>query len=122
MAGGGNSFGPQDALPEDDKLQFWVPLHKLFDGPECIAGLDLRLEFTRGLRNDELAQFHRFLDLNGLQNNWTGEDLEQFPFVIKDAMIAATAAVHNLTVVTRNIRDFDGFKVRTLNPFDPALE
>ncbi len=89
MAGGGSSFGPQDALPEDDKLQFWVPIHKLFDGPECIAGLDLRVELTRGLRNDELAQFHRFLDLAGLENNWRGEDLEQFPFVIKDDMIAS---------------------------------
>ena len=37
--------------------------------------------------------------------------------LIEDAMIAATAAVHHLTVVTRNVRDFEGFHVRTLNPF-----
>jgi toxin FitB len=37
--------------------------------------------------------------------------------LIEDAMIAATAAVHNLTVVTRNVRDFSDFDVRTLNPF-----
>ena len=37
--------------------------------------------------------------------------------LIEDAMIAATAAVHNLTVVTRNVRDFADFGVRTLNPF-----
>jgi predicted nucleic acid-binding protein len=37
--------------------------------------------------------------------------------LIEDAMIAATAKVHNLTVVTRNIRDFARFEVRTLNPF-----
>ncbi|HUO91407.1 MAG TPA: type II toxin-antitoxin system VapC family toxin [Rhizomicrobium sp.] len=37
--------------------------------------------------------------------------------LIEDAMIAATAAVHNLTVVTRNIRDFKAFGVPTLNPF-----
>jgi len=42
--------------------------------------------------------------------------------LIEDAMIAASAAVHNLTIVTRNVRDFDRFKVRTLNPFDPGLE
>jgi predicted nucleic acid-binding protein len=36
---------------------------------------------------------------------------------IEDAMIAATAAVHNVTVVTRNVRDFADFGVRTLNPF-----
>ena len=38
--------------------------------------------------------------------------------LIEDAMIAATAVVHNMTVVTRNVRDFEVFNVRTLNPFD----
>jgi predicted nucleic acid-binding protein len=38
--------------------------------------------------------------------------------LIEDAMIAATAVVHNLTVVTRNVRDFEVFNVPTLNPFD----
>jgi toxin FitB len=40
--------------------------------------------------------------------------------LIEDAMIAATAAVHGLTVVTRNIRDFEGLAVRTFNLFDPG--
>ncbi len=38
--------------------------------------------------------------------------------LMEDAIIAATARVHNLTVVTRNVRDFTGFGVATLNPFD----
>jgi hypothetical protein len=37
--------------------------------------------------------------------------------LMEDAMIAATARVHGLTVVTRNIRDFRHFDVATLNPF-----
>lgn len=36
----------------------------------------------------------------------------------EDAMIAATALEHGLTVVTRNVRDFEGFGVPTLNPFE----
>lgn len=34
-----------------------------------------------------------------------------------DAMIAATAITHKLIVVTRNVRDFEQFGVRTLDPF-----
>ena len=36
----------------------------------------------------------------------------------EDAMIAATAIVHKLTVVTRNVADFADFSVSLLNPFD----
>ena len=35
----------------------------------------------------------------------------------EDAMIAATAKAHGLTVVTRNVRDFAGFDVPTFDPF-----
>jgi predicted nucleic acid-binding protein len=35
----------------------------------------------------------------------------------EDAMIAATAKTHGLTVVTRNVGDFAGFDVPTFDPF-----
>jgi predicted nucleic acid-binding protein len=38
--------------------------------------------------------------------------------VYEDAMIAATALRHKLTVVTRNVRDFERFNVDIFNPFD----
>lgn len=34
-----------------------------------------------------------------------------------DAMIAATARVRGLTVVTRNVRDFSSFDVPVFDPF-----
>jgi hypothetical protein len=40
--------------------------------------------------------------------------------LIEDAMIAATAKVHDLIVVTRNTRDFVQFGAKTLNPFKAA--
>jgi hypothetical protein len=83
------SFGPQDALPDDNALSFWVPVHKLFNGDECIAGLDIALELHREVQNDELATFHKYLDLNGYQNNWRGEDLENDPFKIRNERIAS---------------------------------
>ncbi len=42
---------------------------------------------------------------------------------MQDAMIAAVAIVQRMTVVTRNVRDFQPFGVRTLDPFgDRATE
>jgi predicted nucleic acid-binding protein len=42
------------------------------------------------------------------------------PFPINDALIAATALVHGMTVVTRNIADFVPTGVPLLNPWDAA--
>jgi len=89
MDGASPTFGPQDPKAGDDELTFWVPIHKLFGGPECIDGLDLEVTLERGLRNDGLAQFSRFLTMNGLDDNWRGEHLENFPFVIKDERIGS---------------------------------
>ncbi len=36
----------------------------------------------------------------------------------RDALIAATALVHGLTVVTRNVADFERMEVRVLNPWE----
>lgn len=36
----------------------------------------------------------------------------------EDALIAATALEHGLTVATRNVRDFGVFGVQLVNPFD----
>ena len=40
--------------------------------------------------------------------------------LIEDAMIAATAQVHGLSVVTRNVADFKPFGVPVLDPFRAA--
>jgi predicted nucleic acid-binding protein len=40
--------------------------------------------------------------------------------IVADAMIAATAFVHNLTVVTRNLRDFERFGIAVIDPFRRA--
>jgi len=39
------------------------------------------------------------------------------PLPVRDAFIAATALVHGMTVVTRNVRDFETARVPLLNPW-----
>ena len=41
------------------------------------------------------------------------------PRAERDALIAATALVHRMTVVTRNIADFRAMNVVLLNPWEP---
>ena len=40
------------------------------------------------------------------------------PIHVPDAQIAATALDHGLTVVTRNVKDFENFGVTILNPWE----
>jgi len=42
------------------------------------------------------------------------------PRPVRDSLIAATAQVHGMTVVTRNLADFEATGVAMLNPWDPA--
>jgi predicted nucleic acid-binding protein len=40
------------------------------------------------------------------------------PLNAADGLIAATALEHNLTIVTRNVKDFDGLAVAIFNPWE----
>jgi predicted nucleic acid-binding protein len=42
------------------------------------------------------------------------------PLKVVDGFIAATALEHDLTIVTRNVKDFAGLGVTVFNPWDPV--
>src|SRR5277367_5152145 len=46
-----------------------------------------------------------------------GRQQHACPLPVIDALIAATARVHGMTIVTRNIKDFELAGVQVLNPF-----
>lgn len=68
---------------------------------------------------DQVANTYNVLAMDATTFKiWAKLMHRQSDTVYEDAMIAATALRHKLTVVTRNVRDFDRFKVSILNPFN----
>jgi predicted nucleic acid-binding protein len=68
---------------------------------------------------DQLADSFNILVMDAACfRRWAKLMHRQSSSVYEDAMIAATALVHDLTVVTRNVRDFSRFDVQILNPFE----
>jgi toxin FitB len=71
----------------------------------------------RWLRNVETGFEDRILPVTlPVATAWGRQQYAQ-PLPVIDALIAATARIYGLTVVTRNVRDFELAGVLVLNPF-----
>jgi toxin FitB len=69
---------------------------------------------------DQLAGSIQVLPMDALCfREWARLMTGKSDTLVEDAMIAATARVHSLTVATRNDRDFAAFGIELLNPFLP---
>ena len=62
----------------------------------------------------------RILDVTAVVAEEWGRMNAIRPLSAADGLIAATAKVNDLTLVTRNVQDLHGVGVRLLNPFDPV--
>jgi hypothetical protein len=52
----GNASGHMRPKSGDGALDFWIPVHKLFNGRECISGLELELQFSAFHYNDKIRR------------------------------------------------------------------
>jgi toxin FitB len=96
-----------------------IVLGELQAGTEITRKQDLAKAAELDRWIDEVAEGWDIVDLDAATaREWARlvgrRDRSRF----EDAMIAATARVHDLTVVTRNIKDFENFEVKLLNPFE----
>ena len=93
-----------------------------------IGELQAGVELTRAQDVAKAAEIEAWVDQVAASYNVLPMDVRTFRCwarlmhgrsddLIEDAMIGATAIVHNLIVVTRNLRDFKPFGVRTFDPF-----
>ena len=94
--------------------EIWKGLHRLPEGKRK-RGL---VRWAEGLENDFAEQILG-LDTNTLKSwgkLYARHEAKGFNMDVMDSLIAATALVHQLTVVTRNTADFPA-EVKTFNPF-----
>jgi toxin FitB len=93
-----------------------------------IGEIQAGIELTREQDESKAAEIEQWLEHVCASLNVISMDAAAFRIwahlmhrasdtLYEDAMIAATAQVHKLTVVTRNVTDFKHFGVKLLNPF-----
>lgn len=70
--------------PGDASRRFWVPIHKLFSGNECLSGYDLSVTLTAQHVNEKLRRAHLFFGKIGHDGGWHEPHLSKDPFVFTD--------------------------------------
>lgn len=105
-----------------------VPADRLFLSAVTIGEIQSGIEITREQDAAKAGELEAWLDQvvasygvlpmdAAAFREWARLKHRKSDTLFEDAMIAATAIVHHLTVVTRNIRDFQKFDISLFDPF-----
>lgn len=80
----GQAFAAGQA--SDETRNFWVPVHKLFSGPECLRDLDLSVELEAHHVNEKLRRVHRELRRIGHDTGWDEPAIDRPPFIFTEGI------------------------------------
>ncbi len=110
-----------------------IPADELFMSAVTVGEIQAGIEITREQDADKAGELEAWLgkvltSYNVLPmdaaafREWARLKHRQSDTLIEDAMIAATALMHKLTIVTRNVNDFAQLGVQIVNPFERQPE
>jgi predicted nucleic acid-binding protein len=111
------------AVDEDDVFLSVITLTELRYGVERLAQGRRRKQLDRWLQQDLPLRFEgRILPIDALVADTCGKLVARTeslgrPIEVRDAFIAATAQVHQLTLVTRNVSHFETTVKSILTPW-----
>jgi toxin FitB len=105
-----------------------VPPGALYISAVTLGELQAGVEITRGRDPGRAAEIEAWVDsvagtcsvlpIDGRTfRTWAKLTCGRPKDLLQDALIAATALVHGLAVVTRNVRDFEAFRIPLVDPF-----
>ena len=110
---------------DDDQLYFSVvSLGEILKGVTLVSESKRRSQLQQWLDETLRPWFEgRILPVNqSIAERWgvlaARCQIKGRPLKVGDGLIAATALQHDLTVVTRNVKDFAGLGVTVFNPWD----
>lgn len=112
-----------EQITEDDVFLSVVTFAELRHGIERLAAGVRRRRLDAWIQSELPTRFEgRIVLIDGaIADEWgrvvARRDALGRPIQAMDALIAATARVHNLTLVTRNVSDFSGSIKSVLNPW-----
>ena len=105
-------------VPSDQLFMSAVTVGEIQAGIENVRARDPHKAYELKIWLDQVIASYGVLPMDAVAfREWARLKHRRSRALLEDAMIAATAVVHRLTVVTRNVRDFRDFGVPVVNPF-----